>query len=295
MTKVSIIVPVYNVEQYLEDCLESLVNQTLKDIEILCVNDGSTDKSLEILERYAQKDERVKVYTKENGGQSSARNYAIPLAQGEFIGFVDSDDWIDLDFYEKLYEVAKKYNSEVACCEIVRVSDNNSTYFVKYDKEECSTRVNQRYRIAKLPEHNYVYNKIYNTKKLQKCGVLFEEGALFEDILWTHKVICYLQSIACVSGVKYYYRDNSYSTVNTKSDKSVKAMAVAYRDALVFANHNNIAIRNLKRYQWDERVEYKLFKIPLMVVKKYYGISQWYLFGAFLVFEKKTNYRDNRR
>ena len=109
----SVIVPVYNVEEYLPSCIESVLNQTFSDFELILVNDGSPDNSLSILEEYAVKDERIKIINKENGGLSSARNCAIPLAQGEYIGFVDSDDWIDLDFYEKLYNTAKKYKAEI--------------------------------------------------------------------------------------------------------------------------------------------------------------------------------------
>ncbi len=107
MTKVSIIVPVYNTEKYLRKCLISLVNQTLHDIEIICVNDGSTDNSLAVLNEFAKKDARIKVIDKENEGQSAARNLAIQQAQGEFLGFVDSDDWVDLKYFEELYNTAK--------------------------------------------------------------------------------------------------------------------------------------------------------------------------------------------
>ena len=96
--KVSVIIPVYNVEKYLCKCLDSVVNQTLRDIEIICVDDGSTDSSWEILKEYAQRDDRIKLIHKENGGLSSARNVAMQVAKGDYIGFIDSDDWIDLDF-----------------------------------------------------------------------------------------------------------------------------------------------------------------------------------------------------
>lgn len=105
--KVSIIVPVYNVEKYLSKCLNSLINQTLREIEILCVDDGSTDNSAKILENFVQKDCRVKVFSQKNSGQSVARNVAIEHASGEYLGFVDSDDWVDLDYFEKLYSAAK--------------------------------------------------------------------------------------------------------------------------------------------------------------------------------------------
>ena len=110
--KVSIIVPVYNVEKYLAQCLDSLINQTLKEIEIICVNDGSKDNSAKILTAYAQKYVRIKIINQTNQGLSAARNNGISVATGEYIGFVDSDDWVDIDFYKKLYSAGKKWSVE---------------------------------------------------------------------------------------------------------------------------------------------------------------------------------------
>ena len=107
--KVSVIIPVYNTEDYLRECIESLVNQTLREIEILIVNDGSTDSSLEIMKEFKNKYPNIiKIFDKVNGGQASARNYALPFAQGEYLGFVDSDDWVDSTMYEEMYEKAEK-------------------------------------------------------------------------------------------------------------------------------------------------------------------------------------------
>lgn len=107
MSKVSVIIPVYNTEKFLRKCLDSVCNQTLQDIEIICINDCSTDGSLEILREYAGKDNRIKLIELfENGGAAKARNIGIDIAHGEYIGFVDSDDFVDLDFYEKLYNKA---------------------------------------------------------------------------------------------------------------------------------------------------------------------------------------------
>ena len=112
--KVSIIIPVYNTEKYLRKCLDSVCNQTLQDIEIICVNDCSPDDSLEILKEYASNDNRIKIINfTENKGVAVARNTAIEQANGEYIGFVDSDDYVDLDFYEKLYNTAKSENAEL--------------------------------------------------------------------------------------------------------------------------------------------------------------------------------------
>lgn len=121
MTKVSIIVPVYNVEKYLKRCLDSLVNQTLKDIEIICVNDGSTDGSLAILNEYVRNDDRIVVINQENSGQSVARNRGIDVAKGEYIGFVDSDDWVCEDYFERLHNSAIQNNAEIAVGGIIRL------------------------------------------------------------------------------------------------------------------------------------------------------------------------------
>lgn len=130
--KVSIIVPVYNVEKYIRCCLDSLVNQTMSNIEIICINDGSTDNSLEILEEYAKKDDRIKIINQENKKQGAARNRGIEIAQGEFIGFVDSDDWVDLDYFEKLYTTALEYQSDVAVASVLKHKKNYQKYNVYY-------------------------------------------------------------------------------------------------------------------------------------------------------------------
>ena len=124
MTAVSVIVPVYNTEGFLQKCLDSLTNQTLEDIEIICVNDGSTDNSLKILEDNAIRDDRIKIINQKNKKQGAARNAGMKIATGEYIGFVDSDDWIDLDFYEKLYNAATRHNFDIALGTNIRVKKN---------------------------------------------------------------------------------------------------------------------------------------------------------------------------
>ena len=113
---VSVLIPVYNVEKYLSRCLDSLINQTLTDIEIICVNDGSTDGSLKILKQYQEKDNRIVIVDKKNGGLPSARNAGLDRARGQYVGFVDSDDYVEPSMFETLYKTAKKKNSEVVIC-----------------------------------------------------------------------------------------------------------------------------------------------------------------------------------
>ena len=128
MIKVSIVIPVYNVQKYLHECLDSLINQTLKDIEIICINDGSTDNSLNILKEYALKDSRIKVIDKENEGQGIARNLGIELAQGEFIGFVDPDDWLEPEMLEMMYNQAKVLFSQVVICDYKKYFEDDNKY-----------------------------------------------------------------------------------------------------------------------------------------------------------------------
>ena len=112
--RISVVVPVYNVEQYLEKCVNSIINQTYKNLEIILVDDGATDKSGKLCDELAKLDNRIMVYHKKNGGLSDARNYGVERATGDYIGFVDSDDYIDAEMYEKLYEALKKENVDVA-------------------------------------------------------------------------------------------------------------------------------------------------------------------------------------
>ena len=121
MPKISIIVPVYNVEQYLAECIESIKDQSLTDIEIILVDDGSPDNSGAICDDYALKDDRIKVIHKKNGGLSSARNAGLEVAIGEYIGFVDSDDWVDGEMYEVLYKNAVENQAEIAACNIAKM------------------------------------------------------------------------------------------------------------------------------------------------------------------------------
>ena len=126
VVKVSVIVPIYNTEKYIGKCLNSLVNQTLRDIEIICVNDGSTDNSMITVRKFANNDFRIKIIEQENKKQGAARNAGMRIATGEYISFVDSDDWVDLDFYEKLYNAAKNHNFDIALGTNVRVKKNSN-------------------------------------------------------------------------------------------------------------------------------------------------------------------------
>lgn len=127
--KISVIVPVYNVKKYLPKCLDSIIAQSLKEIEIICVNDGSTDGSDKILNEYANKDNRIKIINRKNGGLSAARNTAIPYAKGKYIGFVDSDDYIEPAMYELMYYNAEHFASQMVICAVHKIDDTTGIVF----------------------------------------------------------------------------------------------------------------------------------------------------------------------
>lgn len=134
-SKISIIIPIYNAEKYLEKCLDSIVKQTYKNIEIICVNDGSKDNSINILSRYNKMDNRIVLINKENNGLSSARNIGLASATGEFVMFVDSDDWIDIDTCEKCLKIMNKYSVDVVMFSYVREYENKSNPKIIFNED----------------------------------------------------------------------------------------------------------------------------------------------------------------
>lgn len=155
MVKVSVIVPVYNVEQHIRKCLDSLVNQTLKDIEIIVVDDGSTDSSASIIKEYEEKYNILKYYKKENGGLSDARNYGLQYATGKYIAFLDSDDYADVNLYKKMYEKAKKDDSDLVECNFYWVYNKKN----KKDIGEKYSGKKQMLEKARVVAWNKLYRK----------------------------------------------------------------------------------------------------------------------------------------
>ena len=192
--KVSVIVPVYNVYDYLDKCLNSLVNQTLRDIEIIVVNDGSPDNSQEIIDKYTKKYKNVHSYIKENGGLSDARNFGIEKATGEYIAFLDSDDYVSYDMYKKMYEKAVSGNFDMVVCDVNYVyEDSDIVKRVSSNIELDTTNIKK----AMLNIYPAAWNKIFK-KKLFKNDVRFKKGVWFEDVEFIYRMLPYVKSIGVV-------------------------------------------------------------------------------------------------
>ena len=203
--KVSVIVPVYKVEQYISKCLDSLVNQTLEDMEIIVVNDGSPDNSEKIIKDYAKKYKNIKYLKKENGGLSSARNFGLKHAIGEYIGFVDSDDYVDKRMYQMMYEKAIESSADLVVCDLNYVYEDKEEKAysnIKTDTTDIKSIMNNIYPAA--------WNKLYK-KELFDNEVYFKEGVWYEDVEFIYRLLPYVNKIGVVHEhfYKYIQRENS--------------------------------------------------------------------------------------
>ena len=171
--KVSIIIPVYNVEPFLARCLDSVAGQTLRGIEIICVDDGSPDRSIDILNRYAAQDGRIRVISQENRGLGGARNRGFDAATGEFILFVDSDDWIDPAYCERLYEAAREAEADIACASMLKIRPSYSKWTIHYTERQVVADTQEKFRICRCPPDFYVMNKLLRREMLLRLGLRF--------------------------------------------------------------------------------------------------------------------------
>ena len=283
MVNVSIIVPVYNVEKFLEKCLDSLINQTLKDIEIICVNDGSTDNSLNILKSFSEKDSRIIIINKQNEGPSVARNTGMKIAKGEYIGFVDSDDWVDLDFFEKLYNVAIKNNADISTASIIRWRKYNTKYKIKYSEEKTYTTLQDKMDCCNIPKICYVWNKLYKSTILK--DEKFKSGVYFEDVIWLPYVIKKSNIIVTTPNTNYYYRVNKSSIVKKTSKKKQQDNYLAKKQMIKFFKENNLKLG--KRECTIVKYSKEIFKIPLFKIKERDNKIFYLLFDFIPIFVRK--------
>ena len=221
MPKISVIVPVYNAERYLRECLDSLLNQTLNDIEIICINDGSTDSSPRILEEYVARDSRIKVINKENSGYGASMNIGLAAAEGEYIGIVESDDFVKTTMYEELYNLAVKNNADVVKSDYyLYTTSNNQSRKIGIIKPKYTGKVfsvKDYPKILKMPPS--IWSSIYRREFLNKNSIRFQEtpGASFQDISFAFKTLSSAERLVFTTKTYLYYRqDNENSSVKSK-------------------------------------------------------------------------------
>lgn len=238
--KVSVIVPVYNTEKYLDECLNSIESQTLKEIEIICVNDGSKDGSRKILEEHAKNDERIKVINQENAGVAAARNHGLREAHGDYVAFVDSDDVIAPWAYEKLYASAKKYHVDVVASELTRFEDGTDANIdsMKYDDAKVSFHRRRKYQnpfYDMIDNTAFMVTKIYRRRFLAENNIWFKDGVThYEDGLFNFLVFARLREVVQDKNPFYCYRvDRPGSAVTEFNAKKVLKASTTVSKELV--------------------------------------------------------------
>lgn len=240
--KISIIVPIYNTEKYLKECLNSILRQSMKDIEVICVDDGSTDSSAQLCRDITEKDKRVSLIHKENGGLSSARNSGIRYAKGEYILFVDSDDWINPLLCQKIYNKAIETNADL-------------TQF--FYQEEFKDGCNKPKRIAEISETCYetfydklsiafnsgpmVWKFLWKTKFIQQNELYFTDKILYEDFEYTSKGALLANKIAIVPQFLYHYRQRISSISFARNyKKKIEGCVISMNKAIEFSQINKV-------------------------------------------------------
>lgn len=311
---ISIIVPVYNVEKYLDRCIKSILQQTFKDFELILVDDGSTDGSEAICNQYRDIDNRIKVIHKENGGLSSARNAGLDIARGMYIGFVDSDDYINNKMYEILLDELIKNDSDLSICKLVRVRDD-----YKVDNKKVKI-VEKNYNNLEALEELYrsnsvdfivAWNKLYKSEILR--DIRYPIGKKYEDEFVIHKILNKCKRVTYINQEMYYYYQRENSIINSKF--SIKDIDKLYfnLDRMKFfksINQNNLSEKCIYNFiinyfdiyhkiKYNLKDKSKCKELKKMLVANIYNISASYNFNIkekllmmmFLINDKFYYYR----
>lgn len=275
---VSVIIPVYNTERYLHVSLDSLLKQTFEDWEAICVNDGSTDSSEQILQEYAAKDNRFMIISEPNSGQSVARNTALAAAKGKYIAFLDADDRISDNFLKILYDAAEATNADIAIASIQleKISKKDGKLKHKYrlffNEQKIYTSSAELYTALKLPRNCFIWNKLYR-KTAYKMH--FSPHEYFEDILFSHQILAQTHKAVTVADACYTYVGNPQSTVNTMNPKKEQD----------YLKNSNLGLQIAVQNGWNYKSFLKYYKplaekkfTPFVTIKDYGLFKAYYLF-----------------
>lgn len=253
LKKISVIVAVYNIEQYIGRCIESIMNQSYSELQIILVDDGSTDESGRICDNYAIKDSRIRVIHQENQGLSEARNKGIQYAEGEWLSFIDGDDFVQPQFLEFLYEAAVNSVCEIAVCDYQKVQEKECVqycYTKKYNYMELSSyQMLQNWHGRRTKIETVVWNKLYHVSLFQS-GIRYPRGKLHEDVYTTHLLVAKANKIVIVNAKLYMYLQRGDSIVGTQvTENRIYQSIEAQEERIRFFTKQQYpkAYRNLKK------------------------------------------------
>lgn len=271
MPSISIIVPVYNVRNYFRKCIESIINQTYKDIEIICVDDGSTDGSAELCDEYKKIDNRIKVIHKINEGLVSARQTGLKAATGKYVGFVDSDDWIEEGMYKCMFDAIEKYDVDMVETGIID-SYNESFGKIRQYKLQEGVYTGNKFKTRLLGKliydgefYNYGLNTLYLWNKLFKREYIYEcymkldfKQEIFEDFVSVYPYLIKHQSVAVINKAFYHYRVVNNSMKRTQLDNAKQVLRLHIK-IMKEAMQNN-------EYEYELKQQFEYFKMFFMIM-----------------------------
>ncbi len=254
MVKVSVIVPIYQVESYLEKCLDSIVHQTLKEIEIILVDDGSMDSSSEIAKSYQKKDKRILYIKQENQGLSGARNTGLTKAKGEYVAFIDSDDYIEKNMLDEMYQLAKRKNLDLVECDFYWEYPNKK----RIDHRNYHDDYFHQIRVVS-------WNKLYKREIIEKEKLSFYLGLRYEDIGFTYQFLPFVKSYGCVDKPLYHYLQRTLSITSVQNER-VKEIFIILTKVLDFYKEKGL---------YDKyKVELEYLFLHVILGRSSYRISQ---------------------
>lgn len=249
---ISVIVPVYNVERFLEQCLESIVNQTFNDIEIICINDGSTDNSLSILEKYQKKDKRIRIISQYNKGLSEARNIGIKNAKGKYISFIDSDDFIDLEMFDILFKKSESTQSDITICNFKLFFEDTKTYGYYRDEIFYYHLKSKIFNLRSQPQIiNCIaaWDRLIRKDFLDKYNIKFISGMIYEDVTFHIECMIHASKIALIPDHLYFYRKNAGGSITDNEERNKKSR-------LDFITIRKYALNILQNYNASQEIWY---------------------------------------
>jgi len=258
---ISVIVPVYNVEAYLRECVDSIIHQTYTNLEIILINDGSPDNCGAICNKYSVKDKRIKVIHKENGGLSDARNVGIDASTGEYLTFIDSDDWIESDMIESLYNNLKDSNADISCCGFyqafvnMNIPMNNNKGVLSFNREQAIEE-----SLLSRDLNCFACGKLY--KKSLFGAIRYPIGKLYEDVFVIIEILSIIEKIVIKTAPKYYYRQRKGSIVKGAYNAKIVHLVEAAEK-----NHQ-LLIERYKQGRLVEISEYRVILANVEVLKR---------------------------
>ena len=257
---ISVIVPVYNVEKYLNQCISSIVNQTYNNIEIILVDDGSPDNCPGICDEWAKKDGRVKVIHKENGGLSDARNAGLDICNGDYLVFVDSDDWLETDYVEKMLSIAEEENADIVACSYVNEFELSGRMVFKKKEHFIGNSEQALFLLYDGTRIAAAAMKLYRTIIWQ--DMRFPIGRLYEDTLTTYKAFDLADRIAQIPDGLYHYRIREGSIMTSQFSLKTVGISDAWKENYLFCKNKYPRIKDVARSFWLEHIPPLIVQFP---------------------------------